>query len=32
MALFEGSAVAMILPMHDDGSIDLKDLRNMYNA
>ncbi|WP_154517473.1 4-hydroxy-tetrahydrodipicolinate synthase [Sharpea porci] len=22
MALFEGSAVAMILPMHDDGSID----------
>ena len=24
MALFEGSAVAMILPMHDDGSIDFE--------
>lgn len=24
MTLFEGSAVAMILPMHDDGSIDFE--------
>ena len=30
MAIFEGSAVAMILPMHEDGSIDYEGFKDPF--
>ena len=30
MTIFNGSAVALVLPMHEDGVLILKDLKNKY--
>lgn len=30
MAIFEGSAVALVLPMHEDGSIDYDGFRCQF--
>ena len=30
MTIFEGSAVALVLPMFDNGDIILKDLKNKF--